>query len=474
MRRERRAWYVYDWANSGYVTTTQTVLFAPYLTVVARRAACPSLPDGQVCRQTLSVLGLPVAPGSLALYAITVATLLSALVLPLVGALADRVRRPARLLGAFAWTGAAAASAMVALGGDRWWLGILLVLVATVSLVCSLVVYDALLCEVSPPERRDATSSRGWALGYLGGFLLLALNLALVSNPQLLRVGEEGAVRLSLLSAGLWWALFTLVPVLGLRRMVRARAPDAVVAGTALDARAGAAPAVVAVVVAPVRQLVSTLRGLRRYPQVWRFLLAYLVFNDGIQTVIAAASVYGQEELGFSSAQLITTVLLVQGVAFAGALVFGAVAARTGAQRAVLGGLVLWSVVVLLAFGVPRGAFGTWLALAVLIGLVLGGTQALARSLYSQLVPVGAQAEYFSLYQAGERGTSWVGTLLFGLVAQLSGSYRPALVALLAFFVVGALLLRRVDVAAGTRDARATADGPSDPDGTGSAVQHSA
>ncbi|WP_369069016.1 MFS transporter [Kineococcus terrestris] len=474
MRRERRAWYVYDWANSGYVTTTQTVLFAPYLTVVARRAACPSLPDGQVCRQTLSVLGLPVAPGSLALYAITVATLLSALVLPLVGALADRVRRPARLLGAFAWTGAAAASAMVALGGDRWWLGILLVLVATVSLVCSLVVYDALLCEVSPPERRDATSSRGWALGYLGGFLLLALNLALVSNPQLLRVGEEGAVRLSLLSAGLWWALFTLVPVLGLRRMVRARAPDAVVAGTALDARAGAAPAVVAVVVAPVRQLVSTLRGLRRYPQVWRFLLAYLVFNDGIQTVIAAASVYGQEELGFSSAQLITTVLLVQGVAFAGALVFGAVAARTGAQRAVLGGLVLWSVVVLLAFGVPRGAFGTWLALAVLIGLVLGGTQALARSLYSQLVPVGAQAEYFSLYQAGERGTSWVGTLLFGLVAQLSGSYRPALVALLAFFVVGALLLRRVDVAAGTRDARAAADGPSDPDGTGSAVQHSA
>ncbi|WP_432547656.1 MFS transporter [Kineococcus sp. SYSU DK004] len=473
MRRERRAWYVYDWANSGYVTTTQTVLFAPYLTVVARRAACPSLPDGQVCRQTLSVLGLPVAPGSLALYAITVATLLSALVLPLVGALADRVRRPARLLGAFAWTGAAAASAMVALGGDRWWLGILLVLVATVSLVCSLVVYDALLCEVSGPEQRDATSSRGWALGYLGGFLLLALNLALVSDPQLLGVGEEGAVRLSLLSAGLWWALFTLVPVLGLRRVVRARVPDAVVAGTALDARAGARAT--AVVVAPVRQLVSTLRGLRRYPQVWRFLLAYLVFNDGIQTVIAAASVYGQEELGFSSAQLITTVLLVQGVAFAGALVFGAVAARTGAQRAVLGGLVLWSVVVLLAFGVPRGAFGTWLALAVLIGLVLGGTQALARSLYSQLVPVGAQAEYFSLYQAGERGTSWVGTLLFGLVAQLSGSYRPALVALLAFFVVGALLLRRVDVAAGMRDAQAAAPrGPADPDGSGSAVQRSA
>ncbi len=127
----------------------------------------------------------------------------------------------------------------------------------------------------------------------------------------------------------------------------------------------------------------------------------------------------------------------MQAVAFVGALAFGRIAGRYGAQRTVLGGLVLWIVVVLSAFAVPRGAFSTWLALAVLIGLVLGGTQALSRSLFSRLVPQGAEAEYFSLYQAGERGTSWLGTLVFGLVAQLTGSYRPALVALLAFFVVG-------------------------------------
>jgi UMF1 family MFS transporter len=441
--RARRSWYVYDWANSAFVTTTQTVLFAPYLTVLARRAACPGAAEG--CTRTLSVLGLPVAPGSLALYTITLATIVAALVLPFVGALADRSRHRHRLLGGFAWVGAAAATAMVSMGGDRWWLGVLLALVAVVSLVCSLVVNDALLCDVAAPEDRDRASSRGWAAGYLGGFLLLALNLALVSTPATFGLDDEWAVRVSLASAGLWWGLFTIVPVLGLRRL-----PARAVLDLAPEAHGS--------VLAPVKQLVTTLRGLREHPQVLRFLLAYLVFNDGIQTVIAAASVYGQEELGFDQPQLLTTVLLVQGVAFAGALLFGRLARGFGAQRTILGGLGLWTVVVLGAFAVPRGAFSAWLGLAVLIGLVLGGTQALSRSLYSRLVPVGAEAEYFSLYQAGERGTSWLGTLAFGVVAQLSGSYRPALLALLAFFVVGALLLSRVDVDAGVQQAHRGTD----------------
>ena len=440
--RARRSWYVYDWANSAFVTTTQTVLFAPYLTVLARRAACPQAPEG--CTRSLSVLGVPIAPGSLALYTITLATLLAALVLPFVGALADRSRHRHRLLAGFAWVGAAAATAMVALGGDRWWLGVVLALVAVVSLICSLVVNDALLCDVAAPQDRDRVSSRGWAAGYLAGFLLLAFNLLLVSSPGTFGLDDEWAVRVSLASAGLWWGLFTVVPFVGLRGL-----PARQVLDLAPDARG---------LTAPARQLLTTLRGLRAHPQVLRFLLAYLVFNDGIQTVITAASVYGQEELGFSQAQLLTTVLLVQGIAFVGALLFGRLAGRFGAKATVMGGLGLWIVVVLTAFVVPRGDFRTWLALAVLIGLVLGGTQALSRSLYSRLVPVGAEAEYFSLYQAGERGTSWLGTLAFGLVAQLSGSYRPALLALLVFFVAGALLLSRVDVAAGVQQARRGTD----------------
>ena len=461
-RRHQRSWYVYDWANSAYVTTTATVLFTPYLTAVATEAACPGGAgevDG-VCRTALSVLGLPVDPGSLALYVVTAATLLSALVLPVVGALADRSPAPRRLLGAFAWTGSAAASAMVLVAGTDWQLGALLQLVATVMLGASLVVYDALLVQVADPDERDAVSSRGWALGYAGGGLLLAADLVLVSGHEALGMSESTAVRLSLLTAGLWWAAFTLVPYVGLRGLdargpAIARAPGGVleaVGAVGADPRPGAAGTARAVAAA-FGQLWLTLRSARAYPQTLLFLAAYLFFNDGMQTVIGTASLYGQAELGFEQSQLIVAILLVQFVAFGGALLLGRIAARVGAHRAVLGSLVVWLVVVTAGFALPAGEFLLFLALAAGIGLVLGGTQALSRSMYSQLVPRGREAEYFSLYQAAERGTSWLGTLVFGLVYQLAGSYRPAILSLLVFFVVGGLLLWRVDVRRGIREA---------------------
>ncbi len=437
-RREQRAWYWYDWANSAYVTTTATVLFTPYLSSVARASACPDLPVGEVCRQTLSVLGIPVAAGSLALYVVTAATLLSALALPVVGAVADRSPRPRTLMAGFAWVGSVAAAAMFFVTGTNWQLGAVLQLVANVCLGASLVVYDAILVRIATPDERDRVSSRGWALGYLGGGLLLAANLGVVSAAGSLGLTSGQAVRVSLLSAGVWWAVFTVIPFLGLRDRGPVR-PTAVESGSLVREAFG--------------QLAQTLRHLRGYPVTLLFLVAYLFFNDGIQTVIGSASLYGQAELGFAETQLILTILLVQFVAFGGALLFGAVAARVGAKRTVLAGLVAWTGVVLASFVLPAGRFGLFLALAVGIGVVLGGTQALSRSLYSQLVPLGREAEYFSLYQAAERGTSWFGTFLFGLVFQLTGSYRPAIASLVLFFVVGGALLWRVDVRKGIADA---------------------
>lgn len=437
-RREQRAWYFYDWANSAYVTTTATVLFTPYLSSVARAAACPDLVEGEVCRTSLSVLGIPVAAGSLALYVVTVSTLLSALLLPVVGAVADRSARPKHLMAGFAWVGAVAAASMFFVTGTNWQLGALLQLVASICLGASLVVYDAILVVIATPDERDRVSSRGWALGYLGGGLLLAVNLALVSGHQALGLDQGQAVRLSLLMAGLWWGGFTLIPFLGLRNRPPVRLAP-VERGNLVTESFG--------------QLWQTLRHLRGYPQTLLFLVAYLFFNDGIQTVIGSASLYGQDELGFEESQLIITILLVQFVAFGGALLFGAMARRIGAKRSVLAGLVLWTGVVTVGFVLPAGRFGLFLALAVGIGIVLGGTQALSRSLYSQLVPLGREAEYFSLYQAAERGTSWFGTFLFGLMFQLTGSYRPAILSLIAFFVIGGLLLVRVDVRRGISDA---------------------
>jgi UMF1 family MFS transporter len=445
-RRQRRAWYFYDWANSAYVTTTSTVLIGPYLTAVARADACPDLAAGEVCRTDLSVLGLPVAPGALVPYVIGVSTVLGALLLPVVGAVADRSGRKKQMLGAFAWVGAAAAACLALVTGGNWQLGVLLLVVANINLMCSLVVYDALLCQVATPDERDRVSSRGWALGYLGGFLLLGANLAVVLGHEALGLTEPEAVRLSLLTAGLWWGLFTLVPVIGLRNRqpIDPVGPDGAARpdGSTLQAVRGS-----------FAQLLETLRDLRGYRNTWLFLLAYLFFNDGIQTVISSSSLYGSEELGFEQAQLIQTILLVQLVAVFGALLFGRAAVRYGAKRCVLVGISLWLLVVVIGFVMPAGQFVLFLGLAVLIGLVMGGTQALSRSLYSQLVPVGREAEYFSLYQAAERGTSWFGAVLFGLVYQLTDSYRPAIVSLMVFFVVGGLLLSRVDVRQGIVDA---------------------
>jgi len=200
-------------------------------------------------------------------------------------------------------------------------------------------------------------------------------------------------------------------------------------------------------------QLRDTFVELRGYPQTLLFLLAYLFFNDGIQTVIGSSSLYGTLELGLSQSQVLLTFLVVQFVAVGGALIFGRVAGRIGAWRTVLGGLVVWTLVVGVAYFVPSGVFTAFLALGILIGLVMGGTQALARSLYSQLVPRGRESEFFSLYQAMERGTSWFGTLLFGVVHQLTHSYRLSIVALVAFFVIGGVLLSRVDMREGIRAA---------------------
>ena len=438
--REQKAWYWYDWANSAYVTTIGTVLFVPYLISVAEKAACGFVTDedkGLKCTDNLHVLGLGVSPGSLVFYVVTIATIVSALVLPVVGAAADRSARKKSIMAGFAWLGSVAAGLMFFVTGTDWQLGALLLFVANICLGSSLVVYDAILCEIAEPDERDRVSSRGWALGYLGGGLLLAVNLAVVTLHDSLGMGTGMAVRVSMVSAAVWWAVFTFIPYRG----IRDRQPVAV------EREPGG------LVRQSFGQLGATLRDMRNYPMTLTFLLAYLFYNDGIQTVIVSASTYGEKELGFGTSVLIATILLVQFVAFFGALLFGKLAATRGSRQVILGGLVVWMAIVVAGYFIPEKSLALFLALAVGIGLVLGGTQALSRSFFSQLIPRGREAEYFSLYQACERGTSWLGTLVFGLVHQLTDSYRPAIFALIVFFLVGGELLRRVDTRRGIEEA---------------------
>ncbi|MDX6310186.1 MAG: transporter, family [Nocardioidaceae bacterium] len=436
--REWRAWYFFDWANSGYVTTVGTVLFSPYLISVAEKSACGRVgTDARPCTRDLTVLSLHVSPGSLVFYVVTLSTILSALALPVVGAVADRSASKKLLMASFAWLGSTFAACMFFVTGGDWQLGVILLLLANICLGSSLVIYDSILCEIASPDERDHVSSRGWALGYLGGGLLLALNLLVVLAHDSFGVDKALAVRLCLLSAGLWWAGFTVIPYRGIRDR------PAILA----DRRRGG------LVRQSFGQLWSTLHGLRAYPVTLLFLVAYLFFNDGTQTVITVASTYGEKQLGFSTSVLIATILMVQFVAFGGALLFGGLAGRWGTHRTIATGLGAWMVIVVLAYFVPAHALTPFLLLAVLIAIVLGGSQALSRSFFSQLIPRGREAEYFSLYQACERGTSWLGTLVFGLVHQWTASYRPAILSLVAFFVVGLALMTRVDARRGVEEA---------------------
>lgn len=435
--KEQRAWNWYDWANSAYYTTVLSVLFAPLMITVAGRAAgCGSSAD-ETCARTVDVLGLHLAAGSLPFYLTSFATIASAFVLPVVGALVDRSSRKRLHMAAFAWSGSLFAALLFWLRGDHWQLGALAVVVSSILGGCSLVSYYAILVDIAREDERDRVSSRGWAWGYLGGGLLLALNLVLVLAHGPLGLDKELAVRISLLSAAVWWAGFTVIPVVRLRDHP---AREVVAETGGLLSRS-------------FGQLFTTLRQMRAYPMTLTFLVAFLFYNDGIQTVIGVASTYGSKQLGFGDGVLIATILLIQFVAYAGALVFGRLAGTFGAYRCILWGTYAWMAIVVLAMFLPRKNVAAFLVAGVAIAIVLGGTQALSRSFFSLLIPHGREGEYFGLYNACERGTSWFGTFLFGVVFQVTGSYRPAILALVVFFVLGAVFLLRLDPRRGVQEA---------------------
>ncbi|MFE5855888.1 MFS transporter [Streptomyces sp. NPDC056500] len=418
-RREQRGWYFYDFACSVYSTSVVTVFLGPYLTSVAKRAA-----DGD---GFVHPLGIPVRAGSLFAYSVSLSVIVAVVLMPIAGAWADRTGRKKPLLAVAAYVGAAATTGMFFLSGERYLLGAFLLIVANASLSVSMVLYNAYLPQIAEPAERDAVSSRGWAFGYTSGALVLMLDLALYLGHDGLGLSESEAVRICLASAGLWWGAFTLIPLRRLRdRHIPPSGDGAVGSGW--------------------RQLVATVKDMRRHPLTLSFLLAYLVYNDGVQTVISQASIYGSEELHLDQSTLITAVLLVQVLAVAGALGMERLARTHGAKRTILGSLAIWTLILVAAYFLPARSPGWFFALAAGIGLVLGGSQALSRSLFSHLVPRGKEAEYFSAYEMSDRGLSWLGPLVFGLAYQLTGSFRDAIISLVIFFALGFFLLARVPV----------------------------
>ncbi|MFJ2866451.1 MFS transporter [Kitasatospora sp. NPDC087314] len=425
LRRMQFGWYVNDWANTAFSTTVLTVFLGPYLTTVAKNAADVS---GDV-----HPLGLSIRAGSFFPYTVSFSVLISVAAMLLTGTLADRTGRHKELMCGFAYVGAIATMGMFFLDGDRYLLGGALLVVANIAYAVSVALSYAYLPGLAAPDERDAVSSKGWAYGYAGGGLLLIANLALFEGHDALGVSSGTAVRICLASAGLWWALFTIVPMLRLPSRAGV-APSRATASTGQPA-AGS-----------LRELGRTLRGMRKHPLTLLYLAAFLCYNDGIQTVVSQASLYGSEELGLDQTSLVAAVLLVQALAIGGALLLGRLARRYGAKRTILGSLVGWVITLALGYVMPAHQPVWFYALACMIGLVLGGSQALSRSLFSHLIPAGKEAEYFSVYKVSDRGTSWMGPLVFGLAYQVTGSYRSAIISLLVFFVIGFAVLVKVPV----------------------------
>ncbi len=430
-KREIRGWAMYDWANSAFSTTVVTALLGPYVLALAESST-----------QQLTIFGTKIEPAAIFPFAASLSVGLQVVFLPLLGTIADYTHLKKRMMLTFAYIGAIATillffvkadSPVIGTNGAVLMSGVLLI-VANLCFGAAVIFYNAFLPEIASPDRRDAVSSQGFALGYLGGGLLLLVNLGMLT----LMDDTALAVRLSLSSAGVWWLVFTYI--YPQRRLKRRQPARELPPGANLFTHG-------------LKQILSTFKKLfRQYPQTLLFLLAYLIYNDGIQTVIIVSTAFAADELGVATDLLLILVLMIQFMAFFGALGFGRLASFVGAKRAILLSLIIWSGIVIFAYA---ALYEVWQMFVVgfFVAIVLGGSQALSRSLFSQMIPRAHESEYFGFYEISERGTSWLGPLAFAFAIQATGSQRAAIVTLIVFFLVGLVLLSLVNVQKAMLDA---------------------
>ena len=413
-RPELRAWVAYDWANSAFMTTVVAAVFPIYYA----RVAADGLPE------TTATFRFGIAT-TIALSAVAVSS-------PVLGALADAGGLKKRLLAAFAAIGILATAGLGLVGRGDWALALALFMIANAGMYGSMIFYDALLPHVARPDELDRVSTAGYALGYLGGGLLLALNLAWIQKPELFGLPDAAvATRLAFVSVAVWWALFS-IPIL--RRV--AEPPG--------DGRQASMAEAFA-------RLRRTLHELRRYRHAVTMLVAFMLYNDGIGTIIRMATLFGTQ-VGIGQGSLIGALLLVQFIGVPAAFVFGAIARRIGAKTAILASLAIYTAISVLAFRMTTGT--DFFILAALVGLVQGGSQALSRSLFASLIPKDRAAEFFGFFAVSEKFAGIFGPLLFSLAVAVTHSTRAAILSVILFFVAGAALLLRVDIDAGRRAAR--------------------
>ena len=427
-RNDRRTifgWAMYDWANSAYITAGAGVLLPILFT------------DTIVPENGIEIVGRTFTGEALWAIAVGVGALVLFLVMPVLGAIADFSNRKKRLLQVFAYIGSAATVAVVFASTGDVALTLVLFFVAHTGFVAGNVMYNGFLPEISTDDTIDRVSARGFAFGYLGGGLQLVLAAALIVFHDQLGLSETTAQRLGIAMAGLWWAAFGAFSF--------TRLGDWGSAGT-IPERYESMANWAALTRLGFSRTLATTRQIGRHKHLLLFVVAFILYNDGVQTVIAMTSAYASQTLELSTTTILTMFLLVQFVAFPGALLVARFADRVGTKRAISMTLVVWVLVAIGAFLLPVGAAAPFYALGVVTGFVLGGVQALSRSLYGSMIPEEASAEFFGFFAVFSRFSAIWGPLLFALIATTTGSARNAIVSVAGFFILGGVLLAFVDV----------------------------
>ena len=414
---------LYDWANSAFFTVVIGVLIGPYLLNLAQTAVGE---DGVV----LDLFIFKVTPKGLPAFCTAVSVISMVIFLPLLGAIADYTHLKKALMAVFCYAGVLA-GALLFFVTDSYIACSVLLIVANMTFAAANVFYNAFLIDITTEDQRDKVSSYGYGLGYLSGFLILVLDLIFLKYADSwFGISTGLAVRISFLIASLWWGVFAVITFLTLK----SRAADKVV------------PHDKNLVTVGFGEIWETLKELRRLRYTMLFLIAYLFYNDGIQTVITQASVFISYELftakGLPSDNSFLIIIfgIAQLAAFAGALIFERISRLLGSKRTIMLSLMIWCGIVIYAYAFFATATQAYI-LGACIGMVLGSAQALSRSLYSQMIPRGRESSFFGLYEISEKGTSWMGQLLFAIIVGATGSFRHAILGLICFFVIGSVIL---------------------------------
>ncbi len=414
-------WCMYDWANSAYITTAVGLLPVYF----AR---------GVVGEGGITVFGTKVAADTLWGFFVGLSSFLAFISAPVLGAMADFSAAKKNFLLTFAYTGSLFTILLYFTHSGDVWKTMLFFLLANFCFISGNVFYDAFLPHIATDDKMDWVSGKGYSYGYIGGGLQFAIALGLMAMHEKIGISQGLAARIGVATAGLWWAGFTLFTA----RMLREPGEQ-----QAWPEKYRRWPALAAYVAIGITRTAGTIKRVGKFRQLVLFLVAFMLYDDGIQTVINMATTYGTVELGLSPTILMLTLLIIQFVAMGGALLFGKIAERFGAKHTIMATLVFWSGVVIYAYFIKTAT--EFMTLGIIVGVVIGGSQALSRSFYGSMVPEAASAEFFGFYTVFTKFSSIWGPWTFAIVKQTVGSSRAAILSIIVFFIVGLVLLYLVD-----------------------------